>query len=134
MKRHFVRYFSFMAETTDKPIEKWDVDAAVRMAGGITERYNARPYAFQFIARERSDEDLDSTEVASSPIYFLGGRVETLEEVEARNDPSEGILRRNMRMNDYKRIIVNENSWRWTQPLRDGDIVLDVILPEKNVR
>lgn len=32
-----------------------------------------------------------------------------------------------------KRIITNNNSWRWTQPLRDDDIVLEWEQPASEV-
>ena len=133
MIRHFLIFYSpgtFVAETTKVPIDSWDVDTAVRIASSIKERYGARPYAFRFSTRERTNTDLDSRQVAISPYYFLGGRVETLVEIEARNDPNEEILRSNMRNNGYARVLVNDNSWRWTQPLNDDDVVLDVSLSE----
>ena len=77
------------------------------------------------IQRQRGDDDLDSRESARSRLYHLGGRVETLAEVEARNDPKEEILRSNMRGNGWDKIVVNDNSWRSVQPLRSDDIVLD---------
>lgn len=131
MEKHFVKFLSpgtFFTEETVKPIDSWNVDKAVEMARTIEERYGAKPYGFQFITRCRTELDLDSQITEQSPIYYLGGRVETLEEVEARNDPTEKILRANMRGNGYKRIIVNDNSWRWTAPLEADDVVLDVTL------
>jgi hypothetical protein len=131
MKKHFVTFFSpgtFFAEQTTKPIESWDVDAAVKMARTVKERYNARPYGFQFSTRERGHDDLDSKVTKKSVMYYLGGKVETLKEVEARNDPKEDILRSNMRGNGWDKIIVNDNSWRSVQPLEKGDKVLDVKL------
>lgn len=131
MQKHFVMFYSpgtFIAETTELPIDEWDVDVAVEMARSVTERHGSRPYGFKFITRARGEEDLDSRVVKTSGMYFLGGRVETLEEIEARNDPSERILRTNMHNNGVKRIVINENSYKWTQPLRDGDVVLNVTL------
>lgn len=128
MERHFVTFFSpgtFVAEETVKPIDSWDVEAAMEMARSITERYNATPYGFRFSTRTRKDDELDSTVTKRSHIYYLGGRVETLEDVERRADPKEAILLRNMRGNGWKRIVTNDNSWRWTQPLKDDDVVLD---------
>lgn len=128
VEKHFVVFYSpgtFVAETNERPIEAWNVDQAVEMARNVLQRHNATPYAFRFITRGREDADLDSKQIASSHYYFLGGKVESLEEVEARNDPKEETLRFNMRANDYKRIITNTNSWRWTQPLEDEDVVLD---------
>ena len=129
MKQHFVEFYSpgtFVAETTTKPIESWDIGQAVEMSKAIVERYRARPYSFRFITRERADDELDSHVSVKSGMYYLGGRIETREEVEARNDPNERILRDNMRANRYERIVVNDNSWRWTQPLNDDDMVLDL--------
>lgn len=133
MVKHFVTFYSpgtFVAESSSHEIAGWDVDAAVKLAGAIKERYNARPYGFRFTTRERGPKDFESKQTAESNLYYLGGRIETLAEVEARNDPKEEILRNNMRCNGFDRVVVNDNSWRWTQPLREGDVVLDVTLPE----
>lgn len=134
---HFVTFYSpgtFVVEETTKSIASWDVDKAVKMAGEIVERYGARPYAFKFSTRSRSAADLDSKVSRTSCLYYLGGRIETREEVEARNDPKEDILRFNMRANDIDRILVNDNSWRNRSPLNKDDIVLDVTLPKLRKR
>ena len=128
MKKHFVTFESpgtFVHESTTKPIGSWDVAAAVETARGIHERHGATPFAFYFATRTRRDDDLDSKITATSGRYFLGGRVETIEEVDARNDPSEKILRANMHGNNIERIVVNDNSWKSTQPLGENDVVLD---------
>lgn len=127
MEKHFVTFYSpgtFVSEETTKPIRGWNVDQAIKMAHAITERYNATPYGFRFSTRARGPNDLDSKEVKSSPFYWLGGKIETLAEVEARNDPKEAILRFNMRGNGYDKIVINDNSWRFTAPLREGDVIL----------
>lgn len=128
MKKHFVTFYSpgtFVAETTSKPIDSWDVEKAMEMAHDVVERYGATPYGFQFSTRSRGDADLDSKQSAQSPFYHLGGKVETLAQVEARNDPKEEILRSNMRCNEWDRIIVNDNSWSSVRPLEKTDVVLD---------
>lgn len=128
MKANFVTFLSpgtFVHETSTKPIEKWDVEQAKAMAKDIVGRHGATPFAFYFTTRSRKKTDLDSKQTARSCTYYLGGKVETLEEVEARNLPDERILRSNMECNGYARIIVNTNSWKVTQPLRDDDVVLD---------
>jgi hypothetical protein len=135
MKKHFVEFYSpgtFVSEVSGRPINSWNVDKAVEMAMAIKERYGARPYGFRFTTRERGENDLDSHESAKSNLYYLGGRVETREEVEARNDPKEEILRSNMRINDISRIIINDNSWRFTAELNDDDVILDVKFPAKS--
>lgn len=128
MQQHFVIFYSpgtFVAETSSKPIDAWDVETAKEMARTITERHAATPYGFCFITKGREDSELDSKEIARSGFYYLGGTVRTLEELEAKNDPSEAILRSNMRACGWQKIITNNNSWKWTQPLREGDTVLD---------
>jgi len=115
---------TFMAEDTTKPVDSWDVPTAQAMAETITERYNAAPYAFYFTTRTRGHDDLDSKVAATSPTYFIHCKIETIEEVVSRNDPKESILRSNMRSNGFNRIAVTTRGWKWTAPLRDGDIVL----------
>lgn len=128
VEKHFVTFYSpgtFVAETSEKPIEKWDIDLAKQMARDIKERYNATPYGFRFTTRGRDDNDLDSRVIASSPLHYLGGKVETLGQVKARATDKDAILISNMEGNGWDRIITNDNSWRWTQPLNDDDIVVE---------
>lgn len=127
MKKHFVTFFSpgtFVAETTTKEIDLWDVERAMEMSGSVLERHNALPYGFQFTTRERGDNDFDSKEVARSGMYYLGGEVLTIDELKRRNDPDDRILISNMEANGWGRVVVNTNSWKWTQPLSDNDVVL----------
>ena len=129
MKRHFVVFYSpgtFVAETTERPIDEWDVRIAVDMSRRVIERHAARPYGFRFITRSRGTHDLDSKETKRSGMYYLGGTIETLQQIEARNNPDERILCSNMRGNGWDRVVTNRNSWKWTQPLHDGDVVLDL--------
>lgn len=114
-----------MAETTTKPIKSWDVAAAQKMAATITERHNANPYGFQFTTRERGVKDLDSKVVRTSNMYYLKGQVRTVEQVRKDARPDEKILLSNMECNGYSRIITSNTPWRWTQPLEDGDVVLE---------
>lgn len=126
MKKHFVTFFSpgtFMAEESTKPIDAWDVETAKVMARDIKERYGAKPYGFQFSTRSRSDADLDSSVSAESPMYYLGGKVETLAEVKARATTDDRILISNMECNGWDRVITNDNSWRVTRPLNPTDVV-----------
>ena len=127
MKQHFVTFCSpgtFISEQSSITVNSWDVNEAKKMAKGIKERHGATPYGFYFSTRERKENELDSKVVKTSPMHYLGGKVETLEEVKARNDPKEETLRWNMQTNGYNRIIVNTNSYKSTFPLKDEDIVL----------
>lgn len=133
VEKHFVTFVSpgtFVPETTTRPVESWNVDAAVEMARSVTERYGATPYSFHFTTRQ-NDGDLDSTEVARSCNYFLGGEVKTLAEIVARNNPNDSILISNMRCNKIPRVLVNDNSWQATLELKDDDVVLP-FEPEKS--
>jgi len=134
MQQHFVTFLSpgtFLCEETCLPINSWDVPTAVEMATGVSERYGATPFAFYFTTRERGPDDLDSKESAKSPRYYLGGEIRTLEQVQTDDKPDEKILVSNMEGNGWGRIITNRNSWRITQPLNDGDIVLDYTPPAR---
>lgn len=133
MQRHFVIFESpgtFVHETTEKPIDTWNVAAAVKMADDITERHNSRPFAFYFVTRSRDEDDLDSKQTAHSARYFLGGQVFTLAEVK-RLMPEKTTLISNMECNDYERIVINSNSWTIHQPLGPKDTVLDYTPPER---
>jgi len=128
MEKNFVTFYSpgtFVAEMSEHPIVSWDIEKAKDMARGIKERYGATPYGFSFSTRGRSNDELDSKLIKKSPMYYLGGKVETLKQVKARATEKDSILVSNMECNGYKRIVTNDNSWRWTQPLEKDDVVLE---------
>lgn len=130
VSKHFVTFYSpgtLFAETTTKPVDSWDVDAALKLMQDVTERYNAKPYGFRFTTRSRGDNDLDSREIDRSPMYFVGGKVETLAEIRSRNDPADRILLANMEGNGYDRVWTATEGWSWTQPLDVDDIVLEKV-------
>lgn len=134
LSQHYVTFYSpgtFVSEESCEKVDSWDVEAATERAQHVLERHGATPYGFRFTTRSRGPDDLDAKQTAKSPFYWLGGRVETLADVEARNDPGEHILRSNMRNNDIKRVIINDNSWRFTGTMSDDDVVLDFTPPER---
>jgi hypothetical protein len=90
----------------------------------VKERYGARPFGFRFITRGRDKNALDSKVIKESKMYYLGGIIKTLKEIKSEGNPDNDILISNMRCNGYDRIIENTNSYRWTAPLREGDVVL----------
>lgn len=132
MEKHFVHILSpgtFLSEENTYEIDRWgDVQKALELARTVKQRYGARPYGFCFSTRRREIDDFDSKVSQRSGMYYIGGTIETYEEVMARNDPDEEILRSNMKSNGYKRIVVNRNSYKFTAPLHEGDMVLDVSL------
>ncbi len=126
--KHFVTFYSpgtFVDEETRTPIDAWDVAAAFAMAKDITERHDAKPYAFQFTTRSRGDDDLDSKEVARSPMHYFGVKIETIEEISARRRPKERTLLANMRSNGWDRIVTTTSGWKTSRPLGAEDVVLD---------
>lgn len=129
MKKHFVTFLSpgtFLSEETEKPISEWNVKEAVSMSKTITERHGAKPYGFYFTTRERKDDELDSRVTAKSKgVYYLGGKTLDADGVK-REIPNCEILLSNMKNNNWPLVVVNDNSWRTIQPLRDGDVVLDM--------
>jgi len=130
VKQNFVTFYSpgsFFSEETTKEVKSWDTNVAIEMAIKIKERHGAIPYGFRFSTRERGPKDLDSKETKTSCFYYLGGKVETLKEIESRNDPNEKILLSNMKNNGFKKVIVNTNSWKFTAGLNKDDVVLEFI-------
>jgi hypothetical protein len=128
VQQHFVTFYSpgtFVAETTEKPIDAWDVDAAVRMAAKVKERYGATPYGFQFSTRTRGPKDLDSREVKRSPMHYINCKVETLAQIKRRGNPKDRILIENMEGNKWDRVVTSIKGWAWTAPLNKDDVVIE---------
>ena len=135
--QHFVIFYSpgtFLDETSSFPIANWDTVVATRMAAGVLERYDAKPYGFRFETRLVSDPvsdgqggtlKVESKLVKKSGIYYITGSLETLDDAEARNLANEEILRSNMRGNDMFIVCVNSNSWRSVHSFEESDFVVD---------
>ena len=127
VQKHFVTFNSpgtLVAEQTTKEIDDWSVEKAIEMSKEIKERYGTVPYGFYFTTRSRGKDDLDSKVSATSNMYYLGGRILTLEQIKERHDPNDRTLISNMECIKQDRVIVNTNSWEWTQPLKENDVVL----------
>jgi hypothetical protein len=127
MKKHFITFLSpgtLVSEQTTKEIKDWNVDLAVSMSKTIVERYGATPYAFYFSTRERKSEDFDSCEIKRSPKYFLGGKIETAEEILARKQENEHVLRANIRNNGIARVWRSTKGWACAIPLDKEDLHL----------
>jgi len=137
MRKHQVRFYSpgtLFSESSVHDIDSWDTAKAVEMAERILERYNAKPYGFVFetllVADDVPDGEggtlrVESRRVAQSGVHFLGGKLETYDDVVARNDDKENILRSNMRGNEQWIVCINTNSWRSTMPFNDEDCIVD---------
>lgn len=135
MTKHFVTFYSagtFVYEATTRPIDSWDVPTAVDMSKTVVERYNSTPYSFRFTTREYCGADLDSAISARSPLYYLRGRIETREQVEARNDPNEQFLRDNMRCNKIDRVWVTDAPFRTVHLFHATDVLLNEESPHED--
>lgn len=136
-RKHFVTFESpgtFVHETSTRSIASWNIPAAARMATKIIERYGARPFAFYFETQLVADPVPDGEggtlkvlpkTVKRSGRYFLNATLETVDEIAARNDPSERILVLNMDGNDWPIVAVSTNGWRSVQPFNVEDFVVD---------
>ncbi len=137
MRKHKVTFLSpgtFVSEQTTRTVDAWDTTKAAKMAASIEERYGSKPFGFYFTTDLVGEDVPDGEggmlktqpkEVARSGMYFLGGELLTYEDIVARDDKDEKILRRNMLSNDYPVVIVNTNSWRVTLPFEKKDALLD---------
>lgn len=126
MKQNFVRFFSpgtFVAESTTKEIASWNVPKALEMMADIEERYGARPYGFQFFTKKRGWRDFEPKEVDRSGMYYVNCKVQTVEDIEAEG-PASAVLLQNMKSNGWDKVVSSTKGWSWTQPLREGDILL----------
>lgn len=136
-KKHTVTFYSpgtLFSESSTKEIDSWDTKKAVEMADSILERYNAKPYAFVFRTIKTHDPvsdgeggflKVESKQEKESGYYFLGGKLETYDDVVNRGLDSEGILRSNMRGNEYWIVCVNTNSFKSTLPFGEDDKIVD---------
>ncbi len=137
MRKHQVTFYSpgtFVSESSSYDIESWDTVKAVELAEKVVERYGAKPYGFVFetliVAKDVPDGEGGTLRVEPklyerSGIHFLGGKLETYDDVVARNNKDEDILRSNMKYNDNWIICINTNSYRSTLPFTEKDVIVD---------
>jgi hypothetical protein len=129
MEKHFVMFYgpgTFVAESTQREIDSWDVPTAVKMAKDIVFRYGSKPYGFRFATYYREDDELDSHISRKSNIHYLGGKVQTLSELKANNRPEDAILISNMEANKVNRVLTTTTPYTWSSFLEDGDVVLNL--------
>lgn len=103
------------------------IDEAVERSADMNAENPAfRPFAFNFLTKARGENDLDSHVEAQSHLFWLGGHVESVSDLIARNDPTERIIVNNMRDLNADYVITNRNSFTWVQPFSPGDVVLPI--------
>src|SRR5262249_15810152 len=135
IEKHQVTFYSpgtLFSELSTYDIESWDTAKAVELSEKVVERYGAKPYGFVFetlltmpkIPRADGGSFTVQPKLKErSGIHFLGGKLETYDEVEARNDPKESILRSNMRGNEMWIVCINTNSFRSTLPFDEKCVI-----------
>ena len=129
VKKHFVEFYSpgsFFAETDTKAIDSWDIEKAKEMAKEIIQRYGAKPYAFRFITRGRTDDELDSKVIEQSGYHFINGTIKTLAEIKAENNPDDKVLISNMECNGWDKVVITHSPYKWTQPFTEEDSVVTI--------
>jgi hypothetical protein len=124
MKKHFVTFYSpgtMVAEHTRKEIRSWDIELAIEMMKEIKERHGAIPFGFRFCTMKRGLLAWEPKEIDTSCMHYVNCKVQTLEEVCAHGPE---ILCQNMKTNGWDRVVTTTQGWEWSQPLREGDVVL----------
>lgn len=136
MRKNYVTFYSpgtLFAEIRTVPIEQWDPTVAVGMSNDVEERYGARPYAFQFSTYLEVDPvpdgeggyaDAGPKRLTTTGMYYIGGRVDTYDDIRHREDPSDLILLSNMRGNGFWIAVTNERTWRVTHPFEPKDFLV----------
>lgn len=131
--KHYVTFYSpgsFMPETDTVEFPSIDLKAIAAKAKTLSQRYGAKPFGFRVETKEyeeiiTKDDKVFRTKTEttySSGIYFLTGRVLTLNDVP---DTQENrILRSNMEGNK-KVCVENTNSYRHTSFFNQEDKIID---------
>jgi hypothetical protein len=136
VRQHYVVFLSpgtFVDETDERSVKKWDPKKALAMAEEIQQRHGARPYAFYFetriVAGPISDGEggtltVEPKTVAKSGVHFIDGKLRTIDQIEERADPREAILLSNMRCNDWPIACVTTRSWKHVGIFEERDFVV----------
>lgn len=130
-QKHFVSFLSpgtFVSEESTVEVTSWNVDSAITKAREVIARHGAKPYGFRFKTVELVDNGWKQRTVKESGIYYLGGRIRTVQEVKAAAKKDEEILLWNMENNGYDMVIENTNSYKVTMPFRKDDTLLNIKL------
>lgn len=133
-KQEFVVFYSpgsFFDESSSRPIDSRDTKLAMQMAAEIVE---SKPYGFRFETRIVADPipdgqggtlKVESKVIDETGTYFISGALETADDVEARNDPKEDILRSNMRSYPIVCAIHNGYGYRSVQPFEEQNVLVN---------
>ena len=112
----------FNSESITQKIDSWDVEKALQKYAKAIETYHSMLYGFRFITKK------DGKIVKTSGSYYVNGKIETLKELIARNDPKDEILIENLYFNKFDACVRCYNGW--TTFLFENDIVIELKIPE----
>ena len=123
--------------TSDVPIIAVSLDGDLAVVEEVfisgADDYLAKPFAFSFETRivadpvpdgEGGELRVEPKTVKESGRHFIGGTVETLAEVQARNLQNENTLRSNMEGNGWNAIVTTINGYKSTQPFTGTDVMV----------
>lgn len=145
-EEHVITFYSpgtFFDECTMREVKSWDTLEAAVIAKTITERYGAKPFAFEFSTHLVADPIPDGQggslrveprEIKRSCRHFIGGELWEYDAIDKIADSSSlggvasvEILLSNMRGNGWPIVLVNNNSFRTVRPFEETDLVVDTL-------
>ena len=80
----------FNSESITRKIDSWDVGKALEKYVEAMKTYHSKLFGFRFITKK------DGKIVRKSGTFYVNGKVETLKELIARNDPKDETLINNL--------------------------------------
>ncbi|KQW72338.1 hypothetical protein [Ensifer sp. Root127] len=121
--KHIRFLFDASFKSTEYVVEtsSWDVEAAAGIAHRLTLERGVQPYAFWFESREPGH----GPEPKISGTYYLGGKLQTLDELRAENDPSAVIMIHHLEARGIERVVTTNCPCLASFPFRDGDHILE---------
>jgi len=136
-RKVFAQFYSpgtFFAETSTMPLETGSIKEAVNLSKEVSERYGAKPYAFDIVTKlvaqpvddgEGGVIPMSTKEVERRGRFFIGGRLIRYEEM-VKVEGERSVIVSNMRGNGWPICIENVNSYKSTQPFKEDDAVVDL--------
>ena len=128
IKQHFVTFKSpgmATAEHTTKEITPGTRSRPLRWPTTYWNATAPSPTASTSPPGPAPPQELDSKNIAKSGTYFMGGKIQTLQEVMA-NPTGNKTLIENMKGNHWDQVVTVTKGHQWTSPILKDDAVLDM--------
>lgn len=128
--KKYVRYYyegKYIDHIVHREIETESVDDIINDIQSIDGIW---PYRFQFVTRHPEKETSGEWSISNvSHMYFVNGKIRTLDELIKENNPNNKVLIGNMKSNNYDKII--ESTHGWVSSFREGkDTLIEVKMRE----